>query len=185
MLSGEELDITRDIQTAMDATKTDDTDHSGAAFLNYLANDFKREAIMTLGYLDTIWVKYEDEGSCADTPNCRRIKLGDGPLPNEHRTHRHGKYDLRVETRSQKGVAYIEFTAPNIGDIWEDVKGCAIGSAVLAVIAAILAGDFNTARTLFYPTFYACLVQKIGDRAKEVDVNFTKDVEYSCWKYHC
>ncbi|WP_280149706.1 hypothetical protein [Bacillus safensis] len=185
MLSNEEREITNDIQEAFDGVTTNDSDQSSSAFVDYITNDFRTEANFILGDINKIWLEYFDEGPCPDKPNCRRIKTGNQAFPNEHRTHRHGKFDVRVETRSVRGVAYIDFSHPDIENIWEDVKACAIASAVLAVTAAILTDDFTTARTLFYPSFYACLVSKLGERAKEVDVVFSSDKEYSCWKYHC
>ncbi|MBT9250312.1 hypothetical protein [Bacillus halotolerans] len=185
MLSNQELEITKDIQAAIDNTATTTSDQSSAAFLNYITNDFRTEASLVSSDLNTIWLEYFDEGPCPDKPNCRRIRIGNKTFPNQHRTHRHGQFDVRIETRSVRGVAYIDFSHPDIDDIWGDVKACAIGAAVVAVAAAIIAGDVTTARTLFYPSFYACLVAKLGERAKEVDVVFSSDKEYSCWKYHC
>ncbi|MDM5254226.1 hypothetical protein [Bacillus toyonensis] len=186
MLSDDELKITRDIQEATDKTTRTESDPESAAFLKYLKGEFLTQAEMVFSDLSTVWLENEDEGPCsADSSNCRRLRIGTDARPNEHRTHRHDRFDVRVETRQVRGAAYVEFTSPGIDDIWEDIKACAMGAAIAAVVSAIIVSDFTTARTVFYPAFYACLVEKIGDRAKEVELEFFTDNEYSCWKYHC
>lgn len=119
----------------------------------------------------------------ADT--CKTLSVGEVDQLPQTRTHKHGKFDWRWEERSVREVAYIEFCHPTLDDIWSDVRACAGGAAAAAVTAAIVAGNLAAAKALFYPTFYACLVSRIGQRASEVELTYRSDKEYGCWKYHC
>ncbi|MCP4252319.1 MAG: hypothetical protein GY775_02725 [Candidatus Scalindua sp.] len=172
-------ELTSDIQDAVDdPTRSSDK----IAFLAYLKKDLPAE-VRAVYDTHNIWLHISEVGGTIN--NCRQLRVGEGPLPKQSRTHKHGDFDYRFETRSVRSVAYIIFCHPDIDDIWTDVRDCATGAAVTAVLAAILAGNYEVARATFYPVFYACLVTKIGERAKEVTVGFETKSEYGCWEYHC
>ena len=172
-------DLTTAIQTAVDA---DRRDSQQVAFLRYLQEDLP---VLVRAVFDHHGVFLSVRDAVHVKDDCRSIFVGESPLPKQSRTHKHGDYDYRFETGSVKKTAYIDFCHPTIGEIWEDVRGCAIGAAVTAVVAAILSESFEVAKATFYPMFYACLVSRIGDRAKEVSVDFHTDTEYGCWENHC
>lgn len=177
-------ELIKDIQKAIDSIILNLNDSKLESFLNYLEYDLRQEAELEFSNL-IVWSQVKDEGKCEENLDCRKISLGTHKLPNQSRTHKHGDLDYRYETRGAKMKAFASFSSPRIDDIWEDIKTCAIGASITAVIVAISSGDYNTAMALFYPTFYACLASKIGERAKEVDVTFSRNPEYDCWKYHC
>ncbi|QDT66476.1 hypothetical protein [Calycomorphotria hydatis] len=151
-------------------------------FLDYIENDLPQLIINSVGD-NRIWVEFDDGGSVL---GCRSLKIGSSNLPNQSRTHKHGRFDYRYETRSARSVAYIDFCHPSINDIWSDVKTCAILAAVASVVAAALAKNYGAAKAVFYPAFIACLTAKIGERlAREVSVGFHTDNEHGCWSNHC
>lgn len=151
-------------------------------FLRYLAEDLPGLLRDTVDSR-RVWVEFRDSGPTVN--NCRTLEVGEENLPKQSRNHKHSNTDWRFETRSVKKKAYIVFCHPTIDAIWDDVRGCAIGAASAAIVAAILAENYETAEATFYPLFYACLVSRIGDRAREVSVDTRADTEHGCWENHC
>ncbi|MMZ48167.1 hypothetical protein D1872_98280 [compost metagenome] len=181
-------DLIQQVQEAVDSHILGEHDEGKEAFLKYLNEDLKTQATLALNYLNTATkLEFKVLDSCSDNgTNCKRTSLGIHNFPNEQRTHQHGPFDVRFESRQVTAEAYAEFTHPEIDDIWDDVKGCAIGAAVAAVVTLIVIEDIATAEAIFYPSFYTCLVELIGDRGKEVVVKLESgEKERSCWTYHC
>lgn len=89
------------------------------------------------------------------------------------------KYPVLYQ-RTSKLTAYAEFAAPSLSDIWGDVTSCAAGAAVTATLVAIIASP-AAALPAFKAAFMACLVPKIGDRAKEISVALSTRQEHGDW----
>lgn len=116
---------------------------------------------------------------------CIKVKLGESPLPNQTRLHKHGDFDYRYETRSQKWEVFAEICHPDINDFRQDVIDCCVAAAVVAVIVAVVSESPQAGYAVFYPTFLECLKSKIGNRAREVTVRLSKEQEVGCWTNHC
>lgn len=82
--------------------------------------------------------------------------------------------------RDSKVIAYAEFSAPGINEIWGDITTCAAGAAAAAGIAAILASP-AAALPAFKAAFLACLVPKIGERANQISVALSTKQEHGEW----
>jgi len=106
----------------------------------------------------------------------RSLKVGESQLPDEPRY-----YNGRFQHRSTRKEAYIDFTYPALDEIWEDVKGCTVLAAIASVVSAILAEQVQVARATFYPTFYGCLVSRLGETAKKVGVDFHSETVHGPW----
>lgn len=176
-------ELTADIQDALDEPSPPGPDE--ALFLEYLRKELPRLSAAEFEH-ELVFLSVRDlDGLSLAGSNCRTISIGEKKLPKDTRTHKHGRWDYRFETRSVKKKAYIEFCHPSMGDIWTDVRECAHGAIVTAVVAAVLAENFAVAKATFYPVFYSCLVSKIGRRAREVSVEFRVETEHGCWENHC
>lgn len=89
------------------------------------------------------------------------------------------KYPVLYQ-RTSKLTAYAEFAAPGLNEIWGDITTCATGAAVAATLVAIIASP-AAALPAFKSAFMACLVPKIGERAKEVSVALSTHQEPGEW----
>jgi hypothetical protein len=119
------------------------------------------------------------------TRGCRTWKIGDYNYPNQSRTHKHGTWDYRWETRSVKAEVFVEVCHPDIDDIRSDVYACIRVAATTAVIVAVVSENPAAGYAIFFPTFRECLKSKIGDRVKQVTVDLYSRNEYGCWTNHC
>ncbi|MHB8063261.1 MAG: hypothetical protein ACYDG2_11600 [Ruminiclostridium sp.] len=174
-------DLITDIQYAVDHGLEDVL---SKMFLDYIY--LKKDLLLdAFPFLINKKVLYNIKDVNTTQNSCRQLEVGSEDRPKETRFHKHGPLDYRFETRSVNAIAYIKFCHPTINEIWDDVRGCAITAAVSAVVVAILSGNIELAKALFYPSFYACLVSKIGERAKEVEISLFEDKELGCWENHC
>lgn len=82
--------------------------------------------------------------------------------------------------RDSKITAYAEFSAPDLDIIWGDITSCAVGAAVAATIAAIIASP-AAALPAFKAAFMACIIPKIGERAKQISVALSTQQEHGDW----
>lgn len=82
--------------------------------------------------------------------------------------------------RDSKLTAYAEFAAPDLNSIWGDVTSCAANAAVAATLVAIIASP-AAALPAFKAAFLACLIPKIGERAKELSVALSTQQEHGEW----
>ncbi|MER8546548.1 hypothetical protein [Mesorhizobium sp. M1169] len=89
------------------------------------------------------------------------------------------KYPV-LYTRTSKITAYAEFSAPDLNSIWGDVTNCATGGAVAATLAAIFASP-AAALPAFKAAFLACIVPRVGERAKEISVALSTHQESGDW----
>jgi hypothetical protein len=89
------------------------------------------------------------------------------------------KYPV-IYHRDSKLIAYAEFAAPDLHTIWGDITGCAAGAAAVATLAAIIASP-AAALPAFKAAFMACIVPKIGERAKEISVALSTHQEHGDW----
>lgn len=85
-------------------------------------------------------------------------------------------------TRQSKVTAYAEFCGPDniINNSWNDIRTCAISAAGVAAVAAIIANP-PAALPAFKAAFIACLVGKIGDEAKHLNVALSTQQESGDW----
>ena len=172
-------DLTRDILLAQDAfARTEEMQ----AFLGFIET----------GLSDTILSRYSDvrvfrQVVEASSPNatCRTWKLGETPLPNQSRVHKHGNFDYRYETRSVKAEVFAEICHPDIDDIRGDVEHCLRVAGTTAVITAVVTESPSVGYAIFFPVFRACLIDAIGDRAKQVSARLFSRNQYACWTNHC
>lgn len=129
-----------------------------------------------------IEVELEDVSAVTTT---RRIKLGTHNLPNQSRTHKHGDYDYRFETRSAWLEAYADVSHPSLNDFINDAVECARGAATAAVLTAIYTESPAAGYALFWPAFKACMYSKIGNRVSQLNATLGYTTETGCWKNHC
>ena len=115
----------------------------------------------------------------------RRIGLGTHDMPNQSRTHKHGNFDYRWETRSAWKKAYVDITHPTLDDFINDAVQCAQGAASVAVLTAIFAENPAAGFAIFWPAFKACMYTKIGARVDQLSATLGSSDETGCWTYHC
>jgi hypothetical protein len=67
-----------------------------------------------------------------------------------------------------------------LNSIWGDVTSCAVSAAAAATFVAIIASP-AAALPAFKAAFLACIVPKIGERAKEISVALSTQQEHGDW----
>lgn len=128
---------------------------------------------------------FRDVRLAATSSRCIELTLGDSPLPRQARTHKHGTFDYRYETRSAKIVVYATICHPDINDFRSDAVACAREAAIEAVIVAVITESPQAGMAIFGPAFFACMQRRIGNRAREVTATLDERREYACWTNHC
>lgn len=114
------------------------------------------------------------------------IELGTHNMPNGYRWHRHGKYDVRNETRPHWKIVDAIFYHPNMDDIRNDIIHCARISAISAVIVAAVTENPAAGLKIFYPIFIECLIARTEETmARETKVELQVRNGYGCWSNHC
>lgn len=178
--------IISEIQEAVNATLgTTGPYPEQAEFLKYFQDDLPD---LILQNIDTSGTFSDFKDVPSNFENCKTLYVGEKNITVNARLQQcssfpHPKY--KYQTQSVKKVAYIVFCSPTINDIWGVVRNCAVGAAVAAVTAAILAEQYTLAKATFYPVFYACLVSAIGHLADQVSVDMRCDTEPGSWIPPC
>jgi hypothetical protein len=127
-------------------------------------------------------------GDIADVGLARREyshKLGKSPLPNEHRIHKHGRFDYRNEARSCETTVFIKFTHPTLDRYLNDAITCCAIGALASVITAVAAGNVAGGYAIFYPAWRLCMIAKVGESVvRDFRIEFFGQKRCGCWEYH-
>jgi hypothetical protein len=112
-------------------------------------------------------------------------KLGTHNLPNQTRVHKHGTFDYRFETRSQKVKVSVRFRHPSISTFVQHAVNCVAAAAVGSVITAAATNSPQAGLAIFKPAWKACMVQKVGNTvASEVQVAILTEIVTGSWSGH-
>jgi len=112
-------------------------------------------------------------------------KLGTHNLPNQYRTHKHGTFDWRVESRWQKKKVSAVFKHPTMSDFVNAAVSCvgvsAVGSAVLAAATSNPAAGL----AIFVPGWKACMLTKVSAAvANDIKVDLKVETITGPWSGH-
>jgi hypothetical protein len=112
-------------------------------------------------------------------------KLGGSPLPNEHRWHKHGKFDRRFEARQCETTVFVKFTHPTLDRYLNDAITCSAISGLASVIAAVVGGNIAGGYIIFYPLWKACMLIKVGESVvNDFKIELSSENRCGCWENH-
>lgn len=74
---------------------------------------------------------------------------------------------------------YAEACFPD--DVKDDVEECLAAAVIAAALAFAAGGGIAGAKLAFIESFEACIISKLGQRAKEVSFKLDKDTECGRW----
>jgi len=112
-------------------------------------------------------------------------KLGRHNLPNQTRLHRHGPFDIRFETRSQKIEVFVTFRHPTMSDFVNHAVSCVAAAAVASAITAAATNSPNAGLAIFKPGWKACMVAKVGAAiANQIQVTLSTKTVTGPWSGH-
>lgn len=115
-----------------------------------------------------------------------RVRLGGAKGPNQHRLHKHGRFDFRTETRKAYTNVYVVFKHPSMCQYVNDAVDCIPWGVASAVVTAALSESVDIGLKMFYPVWYTCFSVKVGlTTAKEMGLEIIVESEHSCWSNHC
>jgi hypothetical protein len=111
--------------------------------------------------------------------------LGTHNLPNQTRVHKHGPFDFRFETRSQRVKVSVRFRHPTMSTFVNHAKNCVAAAAVSSVITAAATNSPNAGLAIFKPAWKACMMNKVGNViANQVQVAILTEIITGNWSGH-
>ena len=114
-----------------------------------------------------------------------RHPLGTHVLPNQTRIHRHGTFDVRFETRSQRIKVFVVFRHPTLSTFLNHAISCVAAAAVGSAVVAAATSNPGAGLALFMPGWKACMVAKVGATiANQIQVELKTETITGPWSGH-